>query len=149
MPDQPSELSTELREIREGLAAKAKERPQRETDSDGDWEEIVPGMRIQRPKRIEPPKLPILPKIAFPDFDKQRRELQESMEEANQAIAAARQAKTDREVRTMRATEVVASELKRANENYESASRRDRWMLRLTAATVLISVAALAISLIR
>jgi hypothetical protein len=136
--DESSDLSDDLRAIRERLVGG--ETSELDAEQDG-WDESSPGVsvRVAKPWRIERPKMP---KIVLPDFEKQQEGIAKELEETTEAMRAANREKVAREKQTLEATEAVAAELRRANENDEDAARRDRWMVGLTALSCAAAVAA-------
>lgn len=81
-------------------------------------------------------------------MDERRERLDVEMEAASERIAEARRAEVEREKAMLNALETVASELELANASEGESVGRERWMLRLTIASVAFSAIAAAAAIL-
>lgn len=81
-------------------------------------------------------------------MDERRDQLNAEMEAASERIAEARRAEVEREKAMLNALETVASELELANASEAESEGRERWMLRLTIASVAFSAIAAAAAIL-
>jgi hypothetical protein len=133
----PMSLQDELVEIRKSLEAAApasSKAPRVESRLSKQFKQIG--------EQATPIRSPHL--TAVDAIEERRDQFKADMEEMAESVAVAHRAEIEREEAMLRALETVASELEQANVSETQAAARERWMLRLTIASVLLAAVAAA-----
>lgn len=94
-------------------------------------------MPVRPPQGIEPPRIQLVEQM-----QESHSQFQAQMDDLAEVAAATRRAGVEREEAMLRALETVAAELEKAREGEVQAAVRERWMLRLAVASMVLAAVA-------
>ena len=131
----PMALRDELVEIRKSLqeaAPTSSNEPRVESRLSEQFRQIAEQATLIRSPHLR----------ALDAIEERRDHRNAEMEEMAESVASAHRAEIEREEAMLRALETVASELEQANVGQAQVAIRERWMLRLNVASVLLAAVA-------